>query len=253
MSYSSIPETITSTTQKLTRRLAIEPLPEYPHPMTDKEQMALYSIRAVGRMIGVSSSTLRNWEERYGLIQPQRSEGGQRLYTREHLEELLFVKQQLDAGTSPADAHRLLQERLARPSTAATTQPRAQLLVLIAERDSYSAELAEFFLRTEGYRVTTALDVEDAERTAAAAQPDVAVVELLIGGGSGLELIRSLSDAGTQMIAVSNLDRRHDALAAGASAFLLKPLDPLQLVSAVKDLLGESAMFSSRETPASVR
>jgi DNA-binding NarL/FixJ family response regulator len=32
-------------------------------------------------------------------------------------------------------------------------------------------------------------------------------------------------------------------VAAGADAFLLKPLEPLQLVSAVRDLLGSSAML----------
>jgi hypothetical protein len=41
---------------------------------------------------------------------------------------------------------------------------------------------------------------------------------------------------------VSALDLTGEALAAGASAFLSKPLEPLQLVSTVRDLLGESAL-----------
>jgi DNA-binding response OmpR family regulator len=42
---------------------------------------------------------------------------------------------------------------------------------------------------------------------------------------------------------VSSLDARDDALAAGADAFLSKPLHPLELVSTVKDLLGGSALL----------
>jgi DNA-binding NarL/FixJ family response regulator len=42
---------------------------------------------------------------------------------------------------------------------------------------------------------------------------------------------------------ISTLDASDQALAAGADAFLLKPLDPLQFVSTVKDLLGKSAFL----------
>jgi DNA-binding response OmpR family regulator len=43
------------------------------------------------------------------------------------------------------------------------------------------------------------------------------------------------------VLAVSTLAARAEALAAGADAFLQKPLDPLELVSTVKDLLAASA------------
>ena len=43
------------------------------------------------------------------------------------------------------------------------------------------------------------------------------------------------------VVAVSTLDLADEALEAGASAFLQKPVGPLQLVSAVRDLAGRSA------------
>jgi DNA-binding transcriptional MerR regulator len=52
---------------------------------------ALYSIGAIARMTGVSVSTLRTWEDRYGLIVALRSPGGQRRYSRHQLEQLLFI------------------------------------------------------------------------------------------------------------------------------------------------------------------
>ena len=55
---------------------------------------------------------MRAWEERYGVVVPTRSDGGQRIYSRDELEQLRFVVDLIEAGTTPADAHRLLAERL---------------------------------------------------------------------------------------------------------------------------------------------
>jgi DNA-binding response OmpR family regulator len=88
-----------------------------------------------------------------------------------------------------------------------------------------------------------ALNAEDAERAFRERQPALAIIELLISGGAGAELCRALKAlAPTPVLAISSLDAREQSLAAGADAFLQKPLDPLQLVSAVKDLLGQSAL-----------
>jgi DNA-binding response OmpR family regulator len=46
------------------------------------------------------------------------------------------------------------------------------------------------------------------------------------------------------VLAISVLQARDEALAAGADAFLQKPLDPLEFVSTVKDLLGSSALVA---------
>lgn len=209
----------------------------------------IYSISAVERMVGVPAATLRNWEERYGLIQPQRSAGGHRLYTRDQVEQLRFLAAQLEQGLQPAQAHRLLGERLAKEpgERAAAADGERTLLILLAERDPYAAEFAEFFLRTEGYDVVLAFDGEEAERVYEQRRPQLAIVEWLIPGGAGATLCRRLKQSGTTAcIAISSLDAREQALEAGADAFLQKPLDPLRLVSTVKDLLGVSAYLSPR-------
>ena len=53
---------------------------------------------------------------------------------------------------------------------------------------------------------------------------------------------------GILVLAISSLQSREEAMEAGASAFLQKPLAPLQLVSAIKDLLGESAYLRGDRT-----
>jgi len=198
-------------------------------------------------MLSISAATLRNWEERYSLVKPERSGGGHRLYTRSQVEQLRFVKERIDEGLQPAEAHRLLGERLERGGDLGLVvdrEPKARLLILLAERDPYAAEFAEFFLHTEGYDVAVALDFDDAARKYEQLVPQLAVVELLVSGGSGVELCRRLKASGVPAcLAISALEARDEALGAGADAFLQKPLDPLQFISTVKDLLGKSAVL----------
>jgi len=210
----------------------------------------LYSIGAVARMLGIPPGTLRTWEERYGRPKPERSPGGHRLYSRDQIGQLRFVKAQIAAGVSPADAHRLLVERLA-AGTLSVGEPepaRTRLLILLAERDPFAAELSEYFLRTEGYEVASAPDAADAARKFEELTPGVTVIDLLISGGGGLRLCRQLKQASdAPVLAISALETSDEALEAGADGFLQKPLDPLQLVSAIKDLLGASAFLRPGE------
>jgi DNA-binding transcriptional MerR regulator len=215
---------------------------------------AIYSIGAVARMLGVPAQTLRAWEERYQQIVPARSGGGQRLYSRDQVDQLSFIRNQIEQGLQPADAHRLLAQHHSevasipverRPNAPASVD--AATTVLLAERDSYAAEFAEYFLRTEGYVVRIVLDPAVAAEILRDEPPSVLVVDLLIAGGAGLALCRAARDNGSvPVLAVSAVDQRDQALAAGAEAFLVKPLDPLQFVSTVRDLVGTSAYLRQR-------
>jgi DNA-binding transcriptional MerR regulator len=203
----------------------------------------IYSIGAVARMLGVETSTLRAWEERYGVVIPTRSEGSQRVYSRDELERLRFVVDLVDAGTSPADAHRLLAEQLEGNHDLRQPDPEgATIVILLAERDRYAAELIEYLLRTEGYEVCVAFDPAGAEHLSAGRRPDLSIVDLMITGG-GVDLCARLARVGdAPVLAMAALDLAEAALAAGASAFLTKPIVPLQFVATVRDLLGSSAL-----------
>ena len=208
---------------------------------------AVYSIGAVARMLAIPVATIRNWEERYGAIVPERSPGGHRLYSRGQVEQLRFIAAEVTGGLSAADAHRLLAEdgAVRPPRDGSGAGPR--VLVLVAERDPVAADLEQFFLRTEGYDVHVVSTAGEAEQQWLETGPQLAIVELMISGGLGVDLCRHLkqNDAGA-VLAVSALDARDEALAAGADAFLQKPLDPLELVSTAKDLLGASALVARR-------
>jgi CheY-like chemotaxis protein len=198
-------------------------------------------------MLDVPVATLRTWEDRYGQVVPERNPSGHRLYTRLQLEQLKFVRAQMAGGASAADAHRLLAERTdsGMPLAAAPPDAAPRLLILLAESDRYAAEFQEYFLKTEGFEVEVALSENTAREAFDAASPAVVIVEILISGGAGLELCRSFKQQqGVAVIAVSALDAPEQAMEAGADAFLLKPLDQLQLVSTVKDLLRYSAFLA---------
>jgi DNA-binding response OmpR family regulator len=95
--------------------------------------------------------------------------------------------------------------------------------------------------------VTLALAVDEAEEQWLESRPELAIVELMIDGGVGAELCRRLKQHEAKaVIAISALEARDEALAAGADAFLQKPLDPLELISTVKDLAGTSALVGRR-------
>jgi DNA-binding transcriptional MerR regulator len=204
----------------------------------------IYSIGAVARMLELPVATIRNWEERYAAVVPERSAGGQRLYSRDQVEQLRYVAAQIARGLSAADAHRLLTEHEAGGPPALNDEPGDQPrpLVLIAERDPAAAERTQALLRSEGYEVEPMFAVSDAEERWLERRARLAIVELMIAGGQGMDLCRRLKrhDVGA-VLAISVLDAREEALAAGADAFLQKPLDPLELVSTVKDLLAARA------------
>ncbi|SDK46934.1 MerR family transcriptional regulator [Billgrantia gudaonensis] len=86
-----------------------------PHP-TDTP---LYPIREVSRLTGVNSVTLRAWERRYGLIRPQRTPKGHRLYAREDIERVERILQWLGRGVPVSQVKDLLDQ----PETTSAPEP----------------------------------------------------------------------------------------------------------------------------------
>jgi DNA-binding transcriptional MerR regulator len=220
------------------------------HPERPAESGGVYSIGAVASMLALPPATLRTWEDRYGIVCPERTRGGQRLYSRTQIDHLRFVIAEMARGASAADAHRSLAQRMLTD----TAQERhgqevPRVLILVAERDEYSAKLIEFRLGREGFAVAAALDVDEARRQFELTRPDLVILEFLLGGGEGEVLCRWLKGRGAGrvlVVVVSELDASERALAAGADAFLRKPVGSLQLLSVVKDLLGLSAIVGQQ-------
>lgn len=60
----------------------------------------LYAIREVAEMTGVKPVTLRAWQRRYNLVQPERTEKGHRLYSEENIEMIRQIQGWLAKGVA---------------------------------------------------------------------------------------------------------------------------------------------------------
>ena len=66
-------------------------------------------IGELSRRVGVSPELLRAWETRYGIVRPQRSAGGLRLYSEADERRVRLMRERMAAGLSAAEAARLAQ------------------------------------------------------------------------------------------------------------------------------------------------
>lgn len=64
------------------------------------ETLLRHSIKLVAQRTGLSPHVIRAWEKRYGTVQPQRSEGNQRLYSEDDIQRLALLKEATSAGHS---------------------------------------------------------------------------------------------------------------------------------------------------------
>jgi MerR family transcriptional regulator, light-induced transcriptional regulator len=76
-------------------------------PADPPAQDPLVRIGELSRRTGVRVDTLRAWERRYGLLRPERSPGGFRLYGTSDEERVRAMKALIDSGVSAAEAARL--------------------------------------------------------------------------------------------------------------------------------------------------
>jgi MerR family transcriptional regulator/heat shock protein HspR len=79
----------------------------------------VYKIGVVSKKVGLSPGTLRLWEDQFGLLTPDRSSGGTRLYSDADVERVSQIRELLrDRGYTLASIARMMEEaRQASPST----------------------------------------------------------------------------------------------------------------------------------------
>src|SRR5688500_16640659 len=71
------------------------------------------SISAASGLVGVPAPTIRSWERRYGIPEPDRTSGADRRYDLKALAELRDFRDAVAAGKQPKDAAALVKKRLA--------------------------------------------------------------------------------------------------------------------------------------------
>jgi DNA-binding response OmpR family regulator len=121
-------------------------------------------------------------------------------------------------------------------------------LVLVADDDEDIRHLVTLRLERAGCRVVAAADGDEALALAVAHEPDLAVLDVMMPGMTGLEVterIRSSEDGARMPILlltarVQDADVEH-GLAMGADGYVKKPFSGPELVERVRELLGLAA------------
>ncbi|BBR58381.1 MULTISPECIES: MerR family transcriptional regulator [unclassified Klebsiella] len=72
--------------------------------------MSFYSIGDVAERCGINPVTLRAWQRRYGLLKPQRSEGGHRQFDEEDIQRIEEIKRWIKSGVPVGKVKALLEE-----------------------------------------------------------------------------------------------------------------------------------------------
>jgi MerR family transcriptional regulator, light-induced transcriptional regulator len=79
-----------------------------PKPRPADDSGELFPIRTVSHLTGVNSVTLRAWERRHGLIKPQRTQSGHRLYGPAQIEVIHRILGLLEKGLPISQVERAL-------------------------------------------------------------------------------------------------------------------------------------------------
>lgn len=131
--------------------------------------------------------------------------------------------------------------------------------ILVVEDDGRLRERLARYLAGEGFRVATAVDSADARGRLRSLAFDLLVLDVMMPGESGLDLIQSLRVQGHADLPVLLLTARgapEDRIAgfeAGADDYLPKPFEPRELVLRIRALLRRAPAPQQEVRPSPVR
>ncbi|MCP5097249.1 MAG: MerR family transcriptional regulator, partial [Chloroflexi bacterium] len=80
--------------------------------MSDSEKLPTFNMKVVVRETGLKPDTLRAWERRYGIPDPQRTPGGHRLYSQHEIDMLKWLVSRQADGMSISHAIELWHQQL---------------------------------------------------------------------------------------------------------------------------------------------
>ncbi len=116
--------------------------------------------------------------------------------------------------------------------------------LLVVEDEEFTSDLLRRYFEIVGYEVVRALNGKDAVDLAAALQPDVIILDIMLPDMDGYEICRKLRlDERTNRIPILFLTQKHerrdrlDGLSLGADDYITKPFDIEELRLRVHNIL----------------
>jgi DNA-binding response OmpR family regulator len=121
----------------------------------------------------------------------------------------------------------------------------AEKLVLLVDDDESLLDLMEHVVKKEGFRTDRAADGNEALRKADALSPDLIILDFMLPGLGGYEVVRELQASGNGRIPVIMVTGRHMdkknvemvRLESNVKDFMEKPLRPAVLATVLHSVL----------------
>jgi signal transduction histidine kinase/DNA-binding response OmpR family regulator len=139
--------------------------------------------------------------------------------------------------------HVRLPIHVGEPETEPFYKPQISLetgpLVLFVEDNRETIFVYETSLKTSNYRLSFAMNIPEARAAIRSSQPTIVVLDRFIDGEDSLYYIEELRTNGYSgpIIVISVIDDKQAAIAAGADAFLAKPVAPFRIQSILREIL----------------
>ncbi len=125
--------------------------------------------------------------------------------------------------------------------------------VVLIEDEANIAEAIRFLLSREGWRVDVHGDGATALEVIRAAAPDLVILDLMLPGKSGMEIIREIREVEAMvdlpvlmLTARGQHKDREMAERAGVTRFMTKPFANAEVLTAVRDLNAQAAQRRAR-------
>jgi DNA-binding response OmpR family regulator len=146
------------------------------------------------------------------------------------------------AAPAAAGPPKAFQRGAAVPDDAARTRGGR---ILVVDDEPHIRRVLEAMLGKEGFDVTVANDGEEGLVTIAAGGVDLVILDLLMPGASGLEVLAQIRTDPLRgalpviiLTAKGQDTDREAAFAGGANDFMTKPFSPKKLVARIREILG---------------
>lgn len=137
----------------------------------------------------------------------------------------------------------------------ATATPHTRGSVLVVDDEPTISEVVAKYLDRAGYETHTALDGPSAMEAFARVAPDLIVLDLMIPGIDGLEVMRRVREASERRTAIILLTAKGEesdrviGLRLGADDYVVKPFSPAELVARVDAVLRRIDTVPAHEPP----
>jgi two-component system, OmpR family, response regulator len=117
--------------------------------------------------------------------------------------------------------------------------------ILIVDDDIHIGDMLAEMLAREGYRISRAYSGTEALLVLAAEKPDLVLLDLMLPGLSGEEVLAGLKNIPVIVISAKvDVENKINLLLGGAADYVTKPFEPKELLARIKVQLRRSAVSS---------